>query len=77
MNIQTQLKVHNNVTTGFDSITATTTCVGTIDLHIPIDKDTMKVIEVDRIQIREFLARTSPHFTVQNEHYIAEDLRPI
>jgi hypothetical protein len=83
MNITTQIKVGNNSSLGFDTITVTlrivkpfnsqesTTCYGFITFSIPL-ADGTKEIELDRKQLREFLARTQAAFVVQYERYEAE-----
>ncbi len=70
MKIQTVIRVMNNVEYGHDVIEATTTCQSTLSLHIPVDKDTNKVIELNRADLREFLARTKKCIQV-TEHYEA------
>ena len=60
MRIQTNIKVMNNVDTGYDTLWVDTTCQSSISLHIPVDKDTNKVIELNRAELHEFLIRTQP-----------------
>jgi len=50
----------NNVDTGYDTLWVDTTCHSVLTMHIPLDKDTFKVIELNRAELTEFLWRTRP-----------------
>lgn len=75
MTITTHIKVHNNVTLGVDYVEVSTSCHSTIDIIVPNPdrtKPSLAQVELDRQQLREFLARTQPAFIVQGERYEAE-----
>jgi len=60
MRIQTNIKVMNNADTGYDALLVNTECQSSISLCIPVDKNTFKVIELNRAELYEFLLRTQP-----------------
>ena len=66
MNIISTIKVGNNITVGFDTVKIETTCHGFVTLSIPIKGEVgsyrIMEVELDRGQLREFLARTAPAF---------------
>lgn len=75
MNIKSEIKVGNNVTRGFDTVAIETNCHGFVTLKIPVlePKGAARImeLELDRKELREFLARTCPAFQ-QVEQYRAE-----
>jgi hypothetical protein len=63
MTIHSKIKVGNNVVVGVDHIDVETTCQGYVTLKIPLRPNVLMPVELDRKQLREFLARTCPKFT--------------
>lgn len=59
----------NNVTVGVNSVPISTNCVGSVSIYVD-----GKEIELDRRELREFLARTVPQFIVERELYRSEAL---
>jgi hypothetical protein len=73
MTIKSSIQVGNDGELGFAEVEVSTSGHGFIDVLIPLKGQSMKHlrIELHRKQLREFLARTCPEFSVV-ENYKAE-----
>lgn len=76
MNIQSSIRLGNDAELGSDRIQVSTTCHGFLTLHLSSLKHRAPCLELDRRELREFLARTEPEFVAQ-EHYRADSGVPM
>lgn len=74
MLIKSQIKIGNNVTLApLMAVDVETTCHGFITLKIPLKDATVMELELDRMELREFLARTNTAFQT-TENYAAKSV---
>ncbi len=68
MNIKSQIKVGNDSELQFSHVGVSTSCMGFVTFEIPLKDGISMKLDLHRKELREFLARTCPHFST-NEDY--------